>query len=685
MTLVASAARWNNAMVVSVIGGYDAFAHFTYIWFLSETGRVPLAESGWEFFQPPLYYAAMAAIWRALPELDGVARLRIGTALVATLGLAQAWVGAALVQRTFPREPLLQLFAAGLLLFVPVHLYSAGFLGNEGLGAALCALSLLALVRTLERPGAGRAALLGLALGLAMLTKFTGLVVVAAAGATMAAKAAGRRDDSRSMRALAIALTVVAVTSGWFYARNAIVYGNPFQMSREQLFLARVENSQLQGERRLLEYLLFDPGILYRPQWPRGLSVNSPRPPGVPYSALRESIPTGLYANTWFDGFGGFALPTVVESEAARRAGQLLLTLALVPTGLMLLGAGCVAMRLHKRAWNDVDAVVLASLAAMAVVLVHGTRSVPTQSAIKATYLMPVSVAFAYLAALGLDAVRARSRTLARAALAACALLAVASTLVFTRDLVLDTGLERGESRAVAQNLHGVIDYAAGDLDAAAEHFAAAARAGWHLGDENLAALAFERGQLERAEWFLSRAALRQPAQTRGTADERRQAISTTQAEYANSLAVIAHAAGRPEEAMRRARRAVAHDPELPEAHYDLGVLGMERALASAGGGGAGAGDFGAACEAVARSTELDPAFLEARRLRGVCLAWLGECDAARPWLDGPGVSPPGTRGWPVETGPGDLNAAGLHRRRHIQSLAEPLRIDAALARCPAG
>lgn len=675
MTLVAAAARWNNAMVVSVIGGYDAFAHFTYIWFLAQTGRVPLAETGWQFFQPPLYHAAMAGLWHALHELDGVARLRIGTAIVATLGLVQAAVASALVRRTFPREPVLQLFAAGLMLFVPVHLYSAGFLGNEGLNAALCALSLLALVRVLERPNATRAAILGVVLGLAMLTKFTALVLVAASVATIAAKAVARREAAAPARALAIALGLAAAISGWFYARNVVVYGNPFQMSREQLFLARVENSQLQAERRPLEYVLFDPGILYRPQWPRGLSVNSPRPPGAPYSPMRESIPTGLYANTWFDGFGGFALPTVVESEASRRAGQLLLTLGLVPTGLMLLGAGCALLRLRRRGWDDEVVVVLASLAAMSVVLVHGTRTVPTQSAIKATYLMPVSVAFAYLAALGLDAVRARSRPLACAALAACVLLAVASTVVFTRDLVIDTGLAAGESRAIARNLRGVIAYAAGDREEAVQHFTASARGGWHPGYENLAALALEDGQLERAEWLLRKAAVLQPAQTRGSRDERQRAIATTQAEYANSLAVVARARGDLEQAERWAGRAVAFDGTIPEAHYDLGVLLVERGARRAADATAEA-----ACTHLARSVELDPAFLEARRMRGVCLALRGDCGLARPWLEGPGRSPPGTRAWPVETGPGDLFAAGLHRRRHIDPPAGLL--EAARERC---
>ena len=67
---VGAAVRTNNAFRFPVLDGYDAFGHFTYIWYLSETGKVPLSTSGWSFFHPPLYYWIMSAIWRALPGVD---------------------------------------------------------------------------------------------------------------------------------------------------------------------------------------------------------------------------------------------------------------------------------------------------------------------------------------------------------------------------------------------------------------------------------------------------------------------------------------------------------------------------------------------------------------------------------------------------------------------------------------
>src|SRR6185369_3135721 len=310
--------------------------------------------------------------------------------------------------RYFPEDRLVQLLAPGLMLFLPVHLYSSGFLGNEVLGAALCGLGLLVLLWTLRRETITRAVLLGLVLGIAMLVKFTALAVVVAAFATLGLRAVVQGRLARGVATLSVVAAVVLAVCGWFYARNAITYGNPFQMSREQLFLAHVENSQPQGRRALLEYVLFDPLILGEPQWPRGEPLYG-RVRLSDYSALRHSIPTGLYANTWFDGYGAFVLPPIEWSATVLGAGQALLTLGMVPTLVMMLGVWTGLGDLRRRRWDDTLVTMLLASASMAAIVVLGTRSVPTQAAVKATYLMPISVAFAFWFALGIDRLR-RSR-----------------------------------------------------------------------------------------------------------------------------------------------------------------------------------------------------------------------------------------------------------------------------------
>lgn len=149
---IGAAIRLNNAMVFSPLRAYDGFAHFSYIWYLADNWRIPLPTSAWEFFQPPLYYAYMAGLWDAMPGVDAIDRLKIGTGIVSMLGLLHAWVSFVLVGRVLPGNRVAQLASAAFTLFLPVHLYSAGFLGNEYICAVFCSLSLLALVQVLTAP-----------------------------------------------------------------------------------------------------------------------------------------------------------------------------------------------------------------------------------------------------------------------------------------------------------------------------------------------------------------------------------------------------------------------------------------------------------------------------------------------------------------------------------------------------
>ena len=54
VVIVGAAVRLHNGLTYPVLASYDAFSHFTYIWYLALTRHVPLPTMGWEFFQPPL-------------------------------------------------------------------------------------------------------------------------------------------------------------------------------------------------------------------------------------------------------------------------------------------------------------------------------------------------------------------------------------------------------------------------------------------------------------------------------------------------------------------------------------------------------------------------------------------------------------------------------------------------------
>lgn len=684
MFAIGAVVRANNAWVFSPVRAYDGFAHFSYIWFLAENWWIPLPTSAWQFFQPPLYYLGMAAAWDALAGVDPIVRLKAGTMVVALAGLVHAWAAHAIVRRIVPGDRLAAVVAAGGMLFLPVHLYSAGFLGNEYLGAVFCTLTLLAFLRALDRPGVARSLWLGLCMGGAMMTKFTGIVVVAGVFGTLALRMLANRRWRTEVFVASLAATMLLATSGWFYGRNVVLYGNPFQMSRETFVLQRYERIQTTGRRNVWEYVLFDPLILWRPQWPRGVPLAQEVP--VPYerSAMRESVLTGLYANTWFDGYGGWVLPSVTYDNTVRRAGQALLTIGLLPTALIVAGFFHAVRKLLRRGWDDTLALMVTSFAAMGAVVVHGTSSVPVHAAVKATYLLPVTAVFGVWLGLGVDWLRERRPRAMSVAVAGCAFAALLSVGVFFQGRTIATyWFDDVEQSPLWTNVYGVLHHAAGDRETARAYFQDAADDGYHLGWENLAAMALDDGEPLQAAFYWKRAMQLQPGQSLGTPADQQTFNRITAAEYMNSMAVAWDALGEESAALDAADRALAADPTIPEAAYDLAVLAAKNAMA-----GPASKDPAARAAWMQRSRRLlfdtlvmDPAFTEARVLAATLAAADGLCDEAEAGLAAVADAPT-RRLYPVDTGMGDMLAASIKRRRHITLLPEQLTAPFQMARC---
>jgi 4-amino-4-deoxy-L-arabinose transferase-like glycosyltransferase len=684
MVLVSAAVRLHNVIVFPGLRAPDGFGHFTYIWHLAATGNVPLATAGWSFFHPPLYYAWMAGVWNAASALPGETRLAIGTGVIALLALVHAGVALRLLGRRLPHSPVARVAAAAMLLFLPVQLYSAGYVGNEALGAVLCSLSLLATLAVLDRPTNTRAALLGLVLGAAMMTKFTALAFVAGAFTTILLRAIVRRRLAEGARVAAVAATVLLALCAPFYARNLAVYGNPFQMSRDTLAVRRVENIQSQGQRTLAEYLLSDPMVFVRPQWPAGIPLTGDIPPTVVRSALRESVWTGAFANTFFDAVGGQVLPLVTHDNSTRRAGQVLLTLAALPTLIMLAGILVTLRGLWREGWRDEDVLLLVFFAFQIGLFVLGTLSVPMHAAVKATYLAPGWAMFGYWFGRGLDELLQRRPRLGAVVLADVAALAVASTVVFTLGVVVGRGyLDETAESPTWQNVCGVVALAGGDRDTARAWFEKAVTKDWHLGFENLAALAFDEGRPLEATYQLRLAAKLQGAQSFGTPEDQAAFDRLSQAEYANSAAVFYHRLGWMDAATASVRRSLELASDIPEAFYDDGVLALERARSSRGAAERAVA-LRHADASFARALALDGAFHDAAGMRAVVAAWEGRCDDTRAL--GEQVRSAAAAGeprlYPVETNTGDLHTSAIERRRFIRHLPPPLTLEGALDTC---
>jgi tetratricopeptide (TPR) repeat protein len=685
LLLAALAARLHNAWASPALSGYDAFGHFTYVWYLAETGRVPLATEGWSFFHPPLYYALMASLWKGLAAFDPLLRLKVGKVLVAALGVLPSAVAWWVLRRRRPAQPRLAFLAAAAMLLVPVQLYSSGFLGNEGLHAVAGSLALAALVAALERPTNTRAALLGLALGAAMLVKASAFAIVAGAFAALALQAVHARQAGRgALRLLVVAATLLLV-AGPYYARNVAVYGQPFQLSRGTFLVSYVEDNQPRAARGWADYLTFDPLIFRRPSWPRGAAPDSdPGPYGFERS-VRESVWTGLYANAWFDGFGGWVLPSVVDSERARRAGQALLTLGLAPTLLMLIGMVSALAGLRRR-WDDTTVAFAAVSAAMGVLFVYGTREAPIAGAVKATYLTPVGVVFAYWFAAGVERFEGGSRLRRGATNTACALVATISLAVFWQGFLFDGGEVPStlpgydEARTVQR---GIVEYAGGNVAEARRAFEEAAERDDGLAWENLAFLALDEGRDREGLRLLRRAAALQSRQPGAGPIGRERFLALTEAEHLHSIAVVLHGLGRVRKAAALWTRAIARDPGHAEALWALALSRAEDALRETRDTAERRSALEEAARLLAAVRALDPGLKEGwtlgvtlEALRGDCAGAeaLGEQRRSLPWWT--------RRNYPFETGTGAGLSASIGRRRLPVSTVPELDTGQALLTC---
>ena len=182
IVLIARAALFiNNLPQLPRSMGFDAADHEQYIQFIQQKHALPFANDGWEMYQPPLYYVASALVLdicgRSVGDEDAVYFLR---AVNGVIGLLHCWV-VLLCLRLLFRENL-PAQAAGLLVaaFLPPNLYLSQYVTNEPLAGFLVTVAIYFCLRELraEKGGFWMPIGIGVALGAAMLTKFSVLLAL---------------------------------------------------------------------------------------------------------------------------------------------------------------------------------------------------------------------------------------------------------------------------------------------------------------------------------------------------------------------------------------------------------------------------------------------------------------------------------------------------------------------------
>ncbi|MCZ6783883.1 MAG: hypothetical protein O7G30_11315 [Proteobacteria bacterium] len=433
LAILGMAIRLGNALRYPIDMGYDAAFHWQYIALLMRGFTVPAPDAGWAMAHPPLFYWLGAGLGELLgepPRAITIGAVRVVSSVVGLLAIASA---VALVRRADPGNPPRAFIAAGLLVFLPVHVYMSAMLSEEILCASLISIAVVGMAwdtvgpesPSRSEPGsetgsesrsARRLALLGALAGLALLTKLTGVLVLLAAVLVLLVEAA-RSGSWRSALVPVLWLGGAgALVGGWFYVRNLIGYGYlyPYGLEAHAIMFTMPP-----GHRELADYVRFPLATFTDPQ------LLSPD--------LLRSVWGSTYVTIWFDGHRHF-LPQ--SGAALSRVGTAMLVLGLVPTAAFAVGLAAGARRVWRSSRGP-DAILVFLVALTLAGYVAFSWRNPWFAVLKGSFLLGLAVPFAYYGSEALARWTSSVRVVRAVAVwSALAVLAAFSTATFSYGLV---------------------------------------------------------------------------------------------------------------------------------------------------------------------------------------------------------------------------------------------------------
>jgi hypothetical protein len=421
LVLVAVVMRVNNAIRFDPGWGFDGGANWDYIVRLRQSWALPAPDAFWSSYHPPLFYYVAGAAARVLEpfgKLTSVAGIRLVSAALGMLAIAY---GVRLIRRADPEDPGRAFMALALMLFLPAQIYMSAMLSPEIMVASFTTLLVAAVAA--EQVGEGRGpgsslvymAGLGVLGGLAFLSKLTGCLAIGAAGLAILLTGWRRGELPKAAVDALVLGSVAALVGGWFYARNLIGWGYLYPHA---LDVHEIMFTMPPGTRGMVDYF-YVPLALFRD--PQALAPD-----------LVHSVWGTTYVTMWFDGHRHFLARS---GDLLATAGGVILALALLPTSAFVVGVG----RGLRRAWARIDGPDTPLLLLLFVTLagyVAFTWRNPWFVTLKASFLLGLTLPFAYYASEVLSAWTRRSTALSVLVWSGLGSLLLCIVAVFTYGLV---------------------------------------------------------------------------------------------------------------------------------------------------------------------------------------------------------------------------------------------------------
>lgn len=209
-----------SANTGSLINAPDEPAHLGYVRILAEERRLPdRADAGstYEWHQPPLYYLLAAPL-----QGSGAHALRWVSLLCGLGSLGFIFLA---VRRIFPNDAPLAVYAVGIAALLPMRQAVYASFGNDALVELLFSAALYQLVLAFTNGFTSRrAALLGLIVGAAILTKANGVLLLPVIAAAVYYLWRGGESIGSLARSAVFVLSLAFCCTFFWFFRNVRLY-----------------------------------------------------------------------------------------------------------------------------------------------------------------------------------------------------------------------------------------------------------------------------------------------------------------------------------------------------------------------------------------------------------------------------------------------------------------------------
>jgi hypothetical protein len=198
---------------------FNADNHFQVIQYIAAAHRLPISNLLPQSYHPPLYYLLMSPVYAWWSDASPI---HFFSFVFSTATLLIIWQMARRADVLL--DPAARLIAFALACFLPELVMFGSFISNDTLTILIGALLFAAAARYVSKSGFSRLALLGIVMGLGLLTKGTFLLTPLAI-TIVVARIEHRRPHA--IRSIAAFCAIWAIIGCYKYAENIVHFGNP--------------------------------------------------------------------------------------------------------------------------------------------------------------------------------------------------------------------------------------------------------------------------------------------------------------------------------------------------------------------------------------------------------------------------------------------------------------------------